>query len=666
MKRFNIILAELTSATVMLAVSCGYSQQTTPKYPSAEVTYHEKYRPQYHLTPPRGPLFDPTALVYVDGEYQVNKGIALSKDLVHWKLGRAQSLSTDSVAEMSGSALIDSFNTSGFGVNGEPPMVAIYSGLRRKDGRQFQNIAYSTDSGKTWTNYKGNPVIDINSTEFRDPQVFWFAPEKKWVMVVALAAERKIRFYSSANLKEWQFLSDFGPFGAVNGVWECPDFFPLQVRDSTGVSKWVLEVSVQPIGGQYFIGDFDGRAFTADAEFMKTSGIELPEGKVIFDFEEGLADWKKEGGAFSASPASGPLPYQNAVLGYAGRHLINSFYPGDKGTGKLTSPEFLIDRPFLNFLIGGGLHPSTACVNLIIDNKVVRTQTGTETEALYWTGWDVSSWKGRKARLEIVDNETGPFGHIMIDHVMLADKLARKSRENAFWLDYGPDFYAVRSWVNGPAQDNRRISVAWLGSWLYATKVPSMPWKGGHTFPRELKLVNTSEGFRIRQNLVREIEILRRDAIHRENLQVSNRSTMLDQRIPANVYEMVAEIELPENGKFELGLCGKKENKTIVSYNADEGILSVDRSKSGDVSFSPSFPGFYSAPVKLKSGLLKLHILIDQSSIEVFANDGEANLTCQLFPGSDATEISWRAPTGKVKIQKLTIWPLNGIWQNEE
>lgn len=634
------------------------------KSPSDTVTFNELYRPKYHLTTPNGALFDPTALAYVAGNYQVNKGKASSTDLIHWTHGNAQRLGSDTVSEMSGSVVIDSLNTSGFGLSGQAPLVAVYSGLRITDRMQFQCIAYSNDKGGTWTPYKLNPVIDIHSTEFRDPQVFWYSEQQKWVMVVALAAERKIRFYESKNLKTWTFLSDFGPYGAVNGVWECPDFFRLPVKGGPGVYKWVLEVSVQPISGQYFVGDFDGKVFRAEPEFLKApAGAIAPPGKVVFDFEKDLAGWKIDGNAFLASPAKGSLPGQNAVLGYDGKQLINSFNPGDKGTGKLTSPEFIIDHNYINFLLGGGMHEHTTCVNLLVDGKVVRTKTGTETEVLYWTGWDVAALKDKKARLEVIDEETGGFGHIMIDQVMLCDQLAKNGRERAFWLDYGPDFYAVRSWVNGPRNDNRRISVAWLGSWLYATKIPTTPWKGGHTFPRNVELLKTSQGIRLVQNPVKEIAQLRAKHIHMEKLTIPEANNLLNQlKLSGNHYELEATFELTPQANLQLTLCANDRQKTVVGYRASAKELRVDRICSGVTDFSPSFPEIYSAPLSLKNKTLKLHILIDQSSIEVFGNNGQVNLTCQIFPDADAKGLNLKGSTRNIKLVNLDLWELKPVW----
>jgi sucrose-6-phosphate hydrolase SacC (GH32 family) len=650
----------------LIAVSSGVypvcAQNVAAKPDS--VTFKELYRPQYHLTPPRGYLFDPTALIYLDGRYIVNKGIASGTDLVHWKLGRPQRLVNDTVREMSGSAVIDSNNTSGFGKNGQMPLVAIYSGLNTKNRKQTQCIAYSTDKGLTWTPYSRNPVIDIGSTEFRDPQVFWYAKSKKWVMVVALAAERKIRFYQSDDLKAWTFMSDFGPFGATNGVWECPDFFRLPVKGHPGTYKWVLEVSVQPVGGQYFVGEFDGMKFTADPPFSRMgTKLTLPAGRVLFDFETGLAGWEMTGNAFSHSPAKGSLPDQNPVLGFAGSSLLNSFFPGDAGTGTATSPSFLIDRPFINFLVGGGTHPGKTTLNLVVDGKTVRTTSGTDAEVLSWSSWDVRVFKGKNAKIVVSDDETGSFGHIMVDQVMLGDAPAVNDLEPAFWLDYGPDFYAVRSWVNGPVSDERRVSIAWLGSWLYASKAPSSPWKGGHTFPRSAELVTQKGEIRLTQNPVKEIEQLRTDRKQLDNVLLSANHPIQLSSPARNVYELEGEFALETNGNLILSLCAGKEQQTVLRYDAAEGQLTLDRSKSGATGFSPSFVGSYRAPLKLRNGKLKLHILVDQSSIEVFANDGEVNLTCLIFPDPKKRGISMTTSgKGKISVSHLDLWSLKSIW----
>lgn len=653
----------------MLLKSVNTSAQEKKKDVDEDSTlFHEKFRPQFHLTPIRGWVNDPTDLVYVKGEYQVNKRLAISTDLIHWQRSiRSHSFRKDSVAEMSGSAVLDVNNTSGFGINGHPPLVSIWSGLRFRDMRQYQCISYSNDDGISWTKYDKNPVIDIGSTEFRDPQVFWYAPEKKWVMVVALSAERKVRYYSSLNLKDWTFLSDFGPAGADNGVWECPDFFPLPVDGNKQNMKWVLEVSVQPKGGQYFVGSFNGKRFIADPAFLNKSRKKASsQGTVLFNFEKDLAGWTIEGTAFAASPYAGYMPMQGAVLGYEGKRLINSFYHGDSSTGKIISPIFSMSKKYLNFLIGGGSYPGKLAVNLIIDNKIVRTETGSNTEVLNWASWNVAEFKGQKAKIEIVDEETRGFGHITVDQIMLSDQPAKNEIPKAFWIDYGPDFYAVRSWVNGPVNDHRRIWVAWMSNWLYAQAIPTKPWKGMHTFPRNVELKSFPEGVRLVQQPVTEIKMLRGKKYHLNKTSIAGTTSIGNFKPGKNSYELIAEFDPQKSKEFGFNVCVGNNEKTIISYNVKNETLSVDRTKSGLTSFSKSFPGIYTAPLKLNSNKkIVLHILVDQCSVEVFGNNGKATITCQIFPNDKSIGIKIYSKGGNAMLTGLDAWTMLPFWEEK-
>jgi sucrose-6-phosphate hydrolase SacC (GH32 family) len=137
-------------------------------------------------------------------------------------------------------------------------------------GRQTQNVAYSNDRGRSWTKYAGNPVIDLNLENFRDPKAFWLESAHQWILVTVLADQHKVRLFGSPDLKRWHALSDFGPAGATGGVWECPDLFPLHVDANPRDVRWVLDVDINPgaiaggSGGQYFIGRFDGTRFVND------------------------------------------------------------------------------------------------------------------------------------------------------------------------------------------------------------------------------------------------------------------------------------------------------------------------------------------------------------------------------------------------------------------
>ena len=258
--------------------------------PGQNNLYKEKYRPQFHFTPPANWINDPNGLVYFKGEYHLfyqynpygNRwghmtwGHAISNDLVHWKHLPIAIPEENKIMIFSGSAVADQNNTSGFAKNlRRVPLVAIYTGhyigdtSNKEEYLQAQYIAFSLDKGRTWEKYP-NPVLDLHKKDFRDPKVFWYAPLKKWVMAVVLPNEHIVQFYGSANLKQWQHLSDFGPAGDIKGIWECPDLLQVPVEDSMGKKKWVL-LNSQQITMQYFVGEFDGTRFIN----------ENPQGKIF-------------------------------------------------------------------------------------------------------------------------------------------------------------------------------------------------------------------------------------------------------------------------------------------------------------------------------------------------------------------------------------------------
>ena len=402
----------------------------------------ELYRPDFHFSPQQNWLNDPNGLVYFDGEYHLfyqynpygdqwgnmSWGHAVSTDFVHWQELPVAIPVINGIAAFSGSAVVDWNNTSGFGINGEPPMVAIYTGAG--NGGQRQHIAYSNDKGRTWTTYSGNPVLDLYNNEFRDPKVFWYEPTQKWIMVVSLGADKRVRFYQSANLKSWTFLHDFGDVGLLSGVWECPDLFELPVDGDTSNTKWVLQVDVAPGTPQYFIGDFDGTAFIAD-KFPTENANTLPQGVILQGFENGYGNWTTTGTAFGTAPANGALPNQLPVSGYLGDAFANSYHNGDASIGTLTSPTFTISNNYINFKIGGGNHINETYIRLLINGNEVHKTTGNDDENLVWKSWNVNNYIGQNAVIEIVDNRTGSWGHLNIDHIFQSNTSMLQSNTGA-------------------------------------------------------------------------------------------------------------------------------------------------------------------------------------------------------------------------------------------
>lgn len=250
--------------------------------------YNELHRPQFHFSPEEKWMNDPNGMVFFNDEYHLfyqyhpygttwgpmHWGHAVSKDLIHWEHLPVALYPDEHGAIFSGSAVVDWNNTTGF-FDREPGLVAIFTSADNYPDsdrpRQRQSLAYSKDNGRTWVTYEGNPVLsDVTITDYRDPKVFWDEDTEKWVMV--LATGQSVTIYTSPNLKDWRFASEFGSTaGSHDGVWECPDLFKLPVDGDANNEKWVMFVSIgdnpkfkEGSRTQYFIGQFDGTTFVND------------------------------------------------------------------------------------------------------------------------------------------------------------------------------------------------------------------------------------------------------------------------------------------------------------------------------------------------------------------------------------------------------------------
>ncbi|MGA2168072.1 MAG: glycoside hydrolase family 32 protein [Terracidiphilus sp.] len=287
------------SAAFPLLLALIFAAQTFAQQPASAPATGAPWQPQLHFYAPPNWINDPNGPILLNGQYHVffqfnpfgdqwghmSWGHAVSPDLAHWKQLPLALPEENGVMIFSGSTVEDRDNSSGLcGDPGKPTpgcLVAIYTGAsfadKAKDPQskdlQTQNLAISRDAGATWTKYAFNPVLDLGLKDFRDPKVFWHAPSQSWVMVVALPDQHKVRFYRSKNLRQWDLAGEFGPAGAVGGVWECPDLMELTVRDAKGSrvsSRWVLSVNLNPGGpaggsaDQYFVGQFDGSRFVED------------------------------------------------------------------------------------------------------------------------------------------------------------------------------------------------------------------------------------------------------------------------------------------------------------------------------------------------------------------------------------------------------------------
>lgn len=482
-------------------------------------------RPLIHFSPEANWTNDPNGLVYYQGEYHLfyqynpydkvwghmHWGHAVSTDLVNWE-HLPVAIAEDSAMIFSGSAVVDVNNSSGFCQSADNScLVAIYTAHRIHDPAkpdvytQTQHIAFSNDKGRSWTKYEGNPVLDLNMSDFRDPKVFWHEPTRKWVMAVSLANEKKIHFYGSPNLKDWTLLSEFGPQGNTNIPWECPDLFELPVENQPGKSRWVLLISAEgPYKGfqgmQYFLGDFDGKVFRNDN----------PPDKVLY-------------------------------------------------------------------------------------------------------------------------------------------------------FDYGKDYFAAVTFNNIPQKDGRRIMLGWQSNWAYANQVPTSPWRNQMAFPRELALRATSNGTILVQYPVHEINLNMYPTLHHQNEVLDNDFWQLPDSLADNALILRVEFELGEAQEVGLAVLQGINEETLIGYKTATQELYLDRNRSGKTDFSDKFAGIDIAPLRMQSNSIVLDIIIDKSTIEVFANGGEVSISNVVFPSAQSKGIQFFAKGGKATVRQLDIWRIGKI-----
>ncbi|WP_328805562.1 glycoside hydrolase family 32 protein [Paenibacillus apii] len=230
------------------------------------------------------------------------------------------------------------------------------------------------------------------------------------------------------------------------------------------------------------------------------------------------------------------------------------------------------------------------------------------------------------------------------------------------WLDHGRDNYAGVSWSDVPAEDGRRLFIGWMNNWKYANLLPTEGWRGAMTLPRELGLVVCEDGIRLRQQPVSELDTLRTLKFQLEDLAIQAGDGNLLQSIQGNTLEIEAEIKLADSSSFGFRIHGSQGQGTVIGYDAGRSYLFIDRRSAGITDFHPDFSCEHGADLKPSGGIVKLHIFADRSSVEVFANDGLAVLTDQVFPDPAHQELELFVQEGSIEIISLRIYGLKSIW----
>ncbi|PEN07961.1 glycoside hydrolase [Longimonas halophila] len=238
------------------------------------------------------------------------------------------------------------------------------------------------------------------------------------------------------------------------------------------------------------------------------------------------------------------------------------------------------------------------------------------------------------------------------------------SEDDTHWVDYGTDFYAAISWNDIPEDDGRRLWVGWMSNWDYANDKPTSPWRSAQSIPRSLHLTTVDDEIRLTQQPVEELHTLRDTHTTLDARSVANETVSLaDDGIAGTTLELVAEFEPGDADAFGLNVRTGNNEETVIGYDTASESVYVDRTNAGEDSFHDDFAQRHDAPLAVNDdGRVKLHVFVDWSSVEVFANDGARLLTHRIFPDAESDGVSVFAEGGTAELTRLESWTLNSIW----
>ena len=230
-------------------------------------------------------------------------------------------------------------------------------------------------------------------------------------------------------------------------------------------------------------------------------------------------------------------------------------------------------------------------------------------------------------------------------------------QETTLWLDYGPDDYAGVTWSDIPEPDGRRILIGWMSNWSYAQAVPTVKWRSAMTIPRMLELKKTEYGLRLSSEAVTELKRIRKN---KQNIALTTDSVI---KI-SGLNEILLNADLANSSADEFGFIFSNSlgEKLIVGFMKKTNQFYIDRTKSGNTSFSTSFSGCHFSPRLINGNILKMHLYLDRASLEMFADNGITSMTEMFFPNENFNRVTFFKKNGNMNIQKCTIYELNSVW----
>jgi len=234
------------------------------------------------------------------------------------------------------------------------------------------------------------------------------------------------------------------------------------------------------------------------------------------------------------------------------------------------------------------------------------------------------------------------------------------------WVDYGQDFFASQSWADVPESDGRRLYIGWLNNWLYAQEIPTDPWRSAQSVVRELELHWIEGEYLMIQKPAVELETLRADHKSLESLKInSDVHSLANEGISGELLELYLTLNPGTAQRSGIVVRANDLYHTVIGYDREKKAIFVDRSRSGTWSHE-EFASYFEAPLIVPSETVNLRVLVDRSSVEVFAMDGTLVLSCRIFPDDSADGVSVFAEGGEAEILTLDAWKLSSIWGSDQ
>jgi fructan beta-fructosidase len=234
--------------------------------------------------------------------------------------------------------------------------------------------------------------------------------------------------------------------------------------------------------------------------------------------------------------------------------------------------------------------------------------------------------------------------------------------ETTLLIDHGRDNYAGVSWSNVPAEDGRRIYIGWMSNWQYANVTPTKEWRSAMTIPRVLEIKKTEEGIRLVQKPVRELQGIRDEKILIQNEVVVPGKNLLE-NVNSNTFEIIAEFEIGTATEFGFKVCKGANEETIIGFDVENQTLFIDRTNSGEAAFHEAFAGKHECYLLPENNKITLHVFVDQSSVELFGNNGKSVITDLIFPNQENKQLELYVKHGEIKLHSLELYSLKSTWR---